>query len=73
MPDERRVFYVSFGQQHPLRDHFVRVLATDSTTAREAVSEVFGNKWSMMYTPLEMEGRTTYFPKGEVGEPIQGR
>jgi len=59
MPARMKKFYVTFGQAHPLRDHW---------NARVLVIEVIGRKWSMMYDEAKtQESLFEFFPGGRVG------
>ena len=63
-------FFVTFGQAHPLRDYWVKVIAKDEGEARRVVADVLGQKFAFVY--LEKDFHPQYFPGGEVGEPIIG-
>jgi hypothetical protein len=62
--------YVTFGQNHPLRNSYIVVFASDYSKAREAVIDVLGTKWAFLYD--RFEGIKDNCPSGGVGNPIQG-
>lgn len=64
-----KLWYVTFGAIHPLRDYYVIVSASSYENARAAVFDVLGAKFSHVY-PDPPENK--YVPKGPVGEMIQG-
>lgn len=66
-PKER--FFVTFGQSHPLRDHWVEVTGSTYTSARELVFEIFGPKFAFMYA--EKDFKREYFPLGKVGFTLE--
>lgn len=60
-------FYVTFGQNHPLRDGYVEVWAYTESGARTAAFEVLGQKWSSLSkVPCNLKS----FPEGVYGRPI---
>ena len=61
-------FYVTFGQDHPLRYGYVVVEAPDMSWARAATFEVFGPKFCTVYPPDH--DMSKYHPAGAIGEPI---
>lgn len=67
---------VTMGQSHFHRmggkgvvDKDVVVKITRPTTGSviRAVKDLFGEEYSMIYTPEEMEGNFKYYPRGVVG------
>ena len=56
----KHTFYLTFGQDNPLRDHWIEVTATDYNCARHEVEKVFGNHWSHLYTQEEWIGSEGY-------------
>ena len=64
-----KLWYVTFGAKHPLRDYYIIVAASAYENARTAVFDVLGTKFSCIY-PEPPEDK--YVPKGPVGEMIQG-
>jgi hypothetical protein len=64
-----KLWYVTFGAKHPLRDYYVIVAASSYENARAAVFDVLGVKFSCIYPELP---EAKYVPKGPVGEMIQG-
>ncbi len=63
------IFYVTFGQNHPLRHGYVIIQAYDASAAREAAFDVLGNKWAFIYNDTE---DMSCYKLGAVGEPIIG-
>ena len=61
-------FYVTFGQDHPLRHGYVVVHADNMNWARAATFEVFGPKFCTVYP--EDHDMTRWHPAGAIGEPI---
>ena len=59
-------FYVTFGQDHPLRHHYVIVRSISQDRARKAVFQVLGTKWAFLYNTRPWHPETL----GPVGEPI---
>lgn len=64
------IFFITFGQNHPLRDHWVEVRAKDYDAARAATFEVLGPKFAFFYDKEHFSPE--YFPCGKVGRTIQG-
>jgi hypothetical protein len=62
-------FYITFGQNHPLRNGYVVVRASDRELAREAAFDVFGTKWAFLHDETE---DMTWYSLGAIGEPIIG-
>lgn len=58
-------FYLTFGQQSPLKNGWIKVVAKDETAARHLVIEQYGIKWSGLYAEEIFE--PYYFPEGELG------
>ena len=65
----RHTFYITFGQNHPLRNGYVVVRASSRELAREAAFEVLGNKWAFLYDETE---DMSWYPLGAVGEKVIG-
>ena len=63
------IFYVTFGQQHPLRHGYVIIHATDYSQAREAAFDALGTKWAFIYNDTK---DMSIYKLGAVGEPIIG-
>lgn len=64
-----KLWYVTFGAKHPLRDYYVIVSASSYENVRTVVFDVLGIKFSSIYSdPPEDK----YAPGGPVGEIIQG-
>jgi hypothetical protein len=63
--EDMSIFYLTFGQQHPLRNGWIEVEVDIYMEAREAVFEVFGNKWSGLYD--EEHFKKELFPEGSKG------
>jgi hypothetical protein len=62
-------FFVTFGQRHPLRDHWVVIDAIDHDEARTLAFEVLGNKWAFLYDEKAFDKE--FFPAGPVGRIIR--
>ena len=62
-------FYLTFGQDHPLRNGWVEIEAPTYGEVRELVHGVFGTHWSMLYKEGEFEKE--YFPLGKIGETLK--
>ncbi len=60
----KQKYFLTFGQQYPSRDGWVTVYAETYKKAREAVINMFGQKWSMLYDETEFDD--SYFPAGEL-------
>ena len=65
-----KTFYVTFGQRHPLRDHFVIVTASSYENARAAAMDVLGIKWAFIYE--DCRDVLDNCPGGVVGATIEG-
>ena len=63
-----KYFFLTFGQKYPWRNGWVLVQAKDYEKAREIVVEVFGERWSHLYT--EGNFNPMYFPAGQIGETL---
>lgn len=57
-------FYLTFGQNHPLKDGYVRIKAESEKLARQKAIENYAQKWSGLYTDANWD--PSYFPNGEV-------
>lgn len=66
-----KTFYLTFGQQSPLKNGFILVYATDEIKARELVFEKFKNQWSGLYPEEIFEEE--YFPQGILGRITEGK
>jgi hypothetical protein len=60
-------FYVTFGQDHPLRHHYVIARGATYDRARRAVFQILGPKWAFMYDSRPWDPELL----GAVGEPIE--
>lgn len=49
-------FICTFGSGQENSDGYVKVVAPTEKTAREMMYEVYGNKWSMIYSDEEAAG-----------------
>jgi hypothetical protein len=58
-------YYFTFGQKHPLKDHWVRIVAPNESLARKTMFEIFGDKWAFSYPGDKFPKEA--FPKGEIG------
>lgn len=63
--EEKKSFYLTFGQNHPLLNSWILVLADSQDTARELVNSTFGQKWSGLYAEENFD--RSFFPAGQVG------
>jgi hypothetical protein len=63
-------YYVSFGQSHPLRDHYMVVTASSYANAREAIIVALGMKWAFIYE--NAKAVIDMCVNGPVGYVIQG-
>ncbi len=61
-------FYVTFGQDHPLRDGWIEVRASSYVLARLRIFEVLGTKWASMYYLVEFDPEC--FPAGKFGNTL---
>lgn len=69
----RKLFYVTFGSQHPLRDNWIEVEASFATTAREIVFDTFGGKFGHCWEGFQFTPETrVYFPLGKAGHTLKG-
>ena len=65
-------FYLTFGQQSPLRNGWIEVEAESYEEARELVYNVFGSRWSMLYREEGFDERVkAHFPAGKLGETLK--
>lgn len=62
-------FYVTFGQNHPLRDGYVVIEALDYDTARQAAFDIFGQKFAFIRETDDIE-RGGFFPAGQFGKTM---
>uniref|UniRef100_A0A6H1ZIR9 Uncharacterized protein n=1 Tax=viral metagenome TaxID=1070528 RepID=A0A6H1ZIR9_9ZZZZ len=61
-------FFLTFGQDHPLKDCWVEVAASSSSEARAKVFRIFGDKWAFLYSIEYFEPE--YYPSGKVGRTL---
>lgn len=61
-------FYLTFGQNHPLRNGYVLVEAPSEEEARQEVVSVFGTKWAFLYSEDKMNFK--YFLEGQQGKTL---
>lgn len=70
MDEKVNLYFVTFGQNHPLRDGWVEIMAEDESTARELAYTVLG-RWAMVYNSEKFFfGIDKYFPAGRYGQII---
>lgn len=62
------IFYLTFGQDHPLIDGWIEVRASDYMEARRKILETFDTKWSSLYGA---EFQRKYFPAGKFGNTLE--
>jgi hypothetical protein len=63
------IFMITFGQAHPLRHHWIEIVAIDADAAREKAFAAFGPKWAFLYASKDFN--PSYFPGGKVGETLR--
>lgn len=61
-------FYVTFGQSHPLRDHWIEIQGANYEVARELAFETFGPKFAFFYRKEDFN--PDYFEGGRAGRVI---
>lgn len=63
---DKENFYLTFGQQSPARNGWVRVVARDYQHARDIVFSAYENKWAFLYTEDDFKDSQAYYPAGEL-------
>jgi hypothetical protein len=63
------IFMITFGQYHPLRNHWIEIEAIDAEAARMKSFDQFGPKWAFLYAAKDFN--PSYFPGGKVGETLR--
>lgn len=66
----RYLYYLIFGQTHPLRDSWVLIEASCGQRAREIAFESFGPKFAFCYEEFQFD--KTQFPAGQAGHILVG-
>jgi len=65
-------FYLTFGQQSPLRNGWIEIEAESYEEARELVISIFEKHWAMLYREEGFDERVkAYFPLGKLGETLK--
>lgn len=59
-------FYLTFGQNSPMKDGWIEVIADNEYLARLKVVSEYGQKWSGLYNEFNFEKED--FPEGKLGE-----
>lgn len=63
------IYYFTFGQEHPLRDCWIEIIAPNAHAARLYVVSIFGQKFAFQY------GRESWsderFPGGRAGCQVE--
>lgn len=57
-------YFTTFGQSHPLKDHYIRHTAWNAQDVRDCMFRWFGPHWAMLYS--EAEFTPELFPDGEI-------
>ncbi len=63
-------FYLTFGQDHPLRNGWVEIEALTYEEARKLAFDNFGRFWSNVYTTYEDFKKECYL-SGKIGETLK--
>lgn len=64
-----KTYYITFGQNHPLRNGWIELEASDTIDAFRLANDIFGNKWSNCYD--ESNFKHEYYHEGKFGVTIK--
>ena len=62
-------FYVTFGQDHPLKDYWMEIKAATYDVARSIAMSALGTKFAFLYSEDKFD--KAYFPGGKVGKTME--
>lgn len=65
----KNTYYFTFGQSHPLKNHWIEIKANSEGEARAWMFEMFGKKWGGCYTEIAFSPK--YFPGGRIGDIVE--
>jgi len=63
-------YYFTFGQNHPLVDHWIEIIAANGEAARHRMVDNFGINWAFQYEDADF--KPEYFPGGRAGKVLEG-
>ena len=58
-------FYLTFGQNHELRDSWIEIRAENVEEAHKLAFQRFGSHWAFLYAEGDFD--KSYFPRGRAG------